>query len=107
MNKILICANTERDPKLEVSKAIIDRLHSLGVEAKLFLPFGKPDISGFDKNLYAISPEKEIKNVQLLISLGGDGTMLHISKLAAENQVPMLGINMGQLGFITELGLRI
>jgi NAD+ kinase len=106
MNKILICANTERDPKLEVSKAIIDRLHSLGVEAKLFLPFGKPDISGFDKNLLCTSPEKEIKNVQLLISLGGDGTMLHISKLAAENQVPMLGINMGQLGFITELELE-
>ena len=106
MNKILICTNTERDPKLEVTKTIINKLRVLGAEAKVFLPFGSPDKSSIDNTLLCQTPEADLQNAELLICLGGDGTMLHISKLAAENQVPMLGINMGQLGFITELELE-
>ena len=45
----------------------------------------------------------ELKSADLLITFGGDGTILHLAKLVALNKIPVLGINMGGLGFIAEL----
>ncbi|MGA7354719.1 MAG: NAD(+)/NADH kinase [Candidatus Cybelea sp.] len=39
----------------------------------------------------------------LLITVGGDGTLLRAARLAVENDTPLLGINTGRLGFLTEL----
>lgn len=39
---------------------------------------------------------------QLVISLGGDGTMLRAARLAFESEAPLLGINLGSLGYLTE-----
>ena len=44
-----------------------------------------------------------MKGADLVITLGGDGTILHLAKLAALHKIPMLGINMGGLGFLAEL----
>lgn len=41
--------------------------------------------------------------VDLLITVGGDGTILHAAHVTAPQGVPILGINMGRLGFMTEL----
>lgn len=45
-----------------------------------------------------ITPELDI-----IIVLGGDGTLLHIAEQAAKYSIPVLGINLGNLGFLTEL----
>jgi NAD+ kinase len=42
-------------------------------------------------------------NVDLLIALGGDGTMLRAGQLCGPPEVPILGINMGKFGFLTEV----
>jgi NAD+ kinase len=39
----------------------------------------------------------------MIIVLGGDGTLLHIAEKAARHAIPVLGINLGNLGFLTEL----
>ncbi len=44
-----------------------------------------------------------LPNTDLLITLGGDGTMLHAARMGAEYDVPMLGIKMGRLGFVAEI----
>src|SRR5262249_54501708 len=41
----------------------------------------------------------------LIISLGGDGTLLNIAPLVERRDVPILGVNMGSLGFITEVAV--
>jgi NAD+ kinase len=41
--------------------------------------------------------------LDIIIVLGGDGTLLHIAETAARYSIPVLGINMGNLGFLTEL----
>ncbi|MBR3750183.1 MAG: NAD(+)/NADH kinase [Clostridia bacterium] len=46
-----------------------------------------------------------IKNVDAVFTLGGDGTLLMISKLCARFQVPVLGINLGRVGFLSEVEL--
>ena len=41
-------------------------------------------------------------DLDVLIILGGDGTLLHVADQAARHSIPVLGINMGHLGFLTE-----
>ncbi len=88
MTNILICTNTERDPGMSVTKLIIQKLRNLGAAAKAFIPFGNKDLNGIDGDMIANDPEAAMKTAELLICLGGDGTMLHISKLAAETKCP-------------------
>ena len=57
-----------------------------------------------------ISPAENLENFQdraentkLVITVGGDGTILRAVQLTAPNEIPVVGINMGRLGFMTEL----
>lgn len=45
------------------------------------------------------------KEMDILVILGGDGTLLHVADQAGEFQVPMVGINLGSLGFLTEVAV--
>jgi NAD+ kinase len=46
--------------------------------------------------------EEILKKAQLVISLGGDGTLLATSRFFSQKEIPILGINLGRLGFLTE-----
>jgi NAD+ kinase len=106
MKRILLCPNTERDPDLLVSRRLLNELRKRSIETGIYLPFDPvPDGLSADDLLLG-EPGEIMRDVELLICLGGDGTMLRMSKLAARYNVPMLGINMGHLGFITELELE-
>ncbi|NOZ51092.1 MAG: NAD(+)/NADH kinase [Chloroflexi bacterium] len=45
----------------------------------------------------------ESLHLNMLIALGGDGTLLRAGRLTARHEVPILGINLGRLGFLTEV----
>ena len=47
--------------------------------------------------------ESEIHQCDLIISIGGDGTMLKSAKLSHRHQIPVTGINKGRLGFLTDI----
>jgi len=47
--------------------------------------------------------DREIHNTELVICFGGDGTILHMAKTATRRNVPILGVNIGTLGFMAEL----
>lgn len=51
-----------------------------------------------DAGFNTISPEMD-----MLVVLGGDGTLLHVAKEASNHNIPILGVNLGNLGFLTEV----
>lgn len=62
------------------------------------------DVAAWKLSLKEGVPREEIPElVDLVVVLGGDGTLLSIAHIAARNGVPVLGVNMGRLGFLTEV----
>lgn len=51
----------------------------------------------------SLLPQDEIENADLVIAIGGDGTMLYASRLARKFGTPILGINRGRLGFLADV----
>ncbi|MBQ7090931.1 MAG: NAD(+)/NADH kinase, partial [Clostridia bacterium] len=49
------------------------------------------------------SPEECFSNARLVLTLGGDGTLLRVATLANQYDVPLLGVNLGHVGFLAEL----
>jgi NAD+ kinase len=50
-----------------------------------------------------VSEEKISKTADLIVAVGGDGTMLYAAAIARQNDVPLLGINRGRLGFLADV----
>ncbi|GIF94998.1 NAD(+)/NADH kinase [Catellatospora citrea] len=51
----------------------------------------------------AVDPQELAERSSLLVSLGGDGTMLRTMRLGAGRPTPVLGVNLGRLGFLPEI----
>ena len=51
----------------------------------------------------AVTHEQFIENVDLIIVFGGDGTLLNSARQYLEYEIPILGVNMGNVGFLTDL----
>jgi NAD+ kinase len=66
----------------------------------------KPAAARAGRRREGIPREKVPARSDLVIVLGGDGTLLSIAYLAAEAGVPVMGVNMGRLGFLTEVPLE-
>lgn len=70
-----------------------------------------PEVEQIGREMIAWLGERRIKaelnridpKMDILIVLGGDGTLLHVAEEASEYQLPVLGVNLGNLGFLTEV----
>ncbi|MBS7008015.1 NAD(+)/NADH kinase [Anaerostipes sp.] len=93
MKNFLIMTNEVKDPGFAASNRIKDYLEARGGKAVLREDFTE------DTQTYSNIPE----DAECVIVLGGDGTMLHASRLIAPHDLPVVGVNLGTLGFLTEI----
>ena len=101
--KIVLTPNPYRDRNFENVEQAVEILQAAGVETKVCLPFDVDKYFELPKDLKFYDLNREIKNADMLICFGGDGTILHSSKIATRHHVPILGVNMGTMGFMAEL----
>ncbi len=96
MNNFLVLANTDKDVDLCLSNKISEYLSSKGANAVII-----SDVNEHYENLRV--KEELVKGVQAAIVLGGDGTMLRAARSIGIYNIPYIGINLGTLGFLTEI----
>jgi NAD+ kinase len=62
--------------------------------------------SAKENQVVSYHAERLINESEMIIALGGDGTILTAARLIGKNEVPILGINLGKLGFLTEISIE-
>ncbi len=83
-------------------RTIGDLCSSAGVEV-----FASEDLAGGVPSSISILPNEDlIEKVDVVIALGGDGTMLRASRVLGLSGVPLLGVNLGSLGYLTDVPLE-
>ena len=99
MNKIALRINTQKDEDLSLSRKVIALLKSFCEKVYIEETYA----ASFSEDVDTYTENEMPKDAELLLVLGGDGTMLHAAQLALENDLPMLGINMGRVGYLASL----
>ncbi len=101
--KIVVSPNPYRDKQFKHARQACQILKEAGAEVSLCLPFDVDRSFEIPSDLRFREIQKEIRTADMLICFGGDGTILHSSKIATEHGLPILGVNIGTMGFIAEL----
>lgn len=101
MKSFFIYPNMRKGDAVALVPQVCARLRRDGV--RLILPMqmraAAPEVPGADY----MEIDEAIRVADAAVVLGGDGTMLRIARAAAQNDVPLLGVNVGHVGFMTEL----
>ena len=103
MKKIILTPNPYRDKNFQTVREAMEILTNSGVEVKLCLPFEVDRTYDLPKDLKFSRLDRELTGADLLICFGGDGTILHMAKTATRHGIPILGVNIGTMGFMAEL----
>ena len=98
--KFTISSSAARDENLALSRRIAELLIGLG--GKVWIP--KEDDSYYEGLPIVSAPSDDcFAGAHFAISVGGDGTFIRTAQLSAPKGVPVLGVNKGTVGFLTEL----
>lgn len=103
--KIVLCPNPFRDKGLKAAKSSETLLRAAGVHTECCFPFpvDKNNIGEIDPTIKIKEMKTELPDADFLVCFGGDGTILHAAKDASSFGVPIVGVNMGSVGFMAEL----
>lgn len=103
MKKVILTPNPYRDKNFQTVREAMRILLDAGMEVRLCLPFEVDKTYDLPADLKFYRLDREISHADVVICFGGDGTILHTAKLATRCGVPVLGVNIGTMGFMAEL----
>ena len=106
--QVVIYGKVIKESNVKFIQMLFDTLHEQGVNVFVFAPYlklieqttitQKKDVGVFEGYL-----DLKIKNIDFVITLGGDGTILNAISEIRDSQVPVMGINLGRLGFLASI----
>lgn len=103
MNKVILTPNPYRDKNFQTVRAAYGILQEAGLDVRICLPFEVDRSYELPRDLRFSRLERELPGATMVICFGGDGTILHMAKAATRHNVPILGVNIGTMGFMAEL----
>jgi NAD+ kinase len=98
MREVGLVVHTGRPRAVEVARAIVDRLGERGISTR--------SLGDAEERtaMHGSSPAAGAERLDLVVSIGGDGTLLRAARLAQDDGAPLLAVNVGRVGFLTEVG---
>ncbi|MCB9460537.1 MAG: NAD(+)/NADH kinase [Anaerolineaceae bacterium] len=87
-----ILAHPKRAATFPIAERVESSLKARGIHTWLYKQWDEDELSAED-----------LADAQMVIAIGGDGTMFRAARACAPHHIPVLGINMGRLGFVTEI----
>lgn len=102
--KVGIYGRIFKEEHLVYLKQLVAQFNKYKIELFIYSEYQKQILSS--KTIHAIptfSNHLEVKNFNLLLAVGGDGTILDTLSLIRDSEIPVAGINMGRLGFLADI----
>ena len=97
MKNIAIIPNIHKDAELSVTKNLVEKLLYFGAEVYVEAKYAKFLSSS------VVSYDAFPDDAELIIVVGGDGSILDASVVAIERNIPILGVNLGKVGYLSEV----
>ena len=103
VKKVILTPNPYRDGGFKTVLAAQKILNDAGIETRMCLPFEVDKSFILPREIRFSRLDRELNWADMVICFGGDGTILHMAKAATRHRLPILGVNIGTMGFIAEL----
>jgi len=102
MKNIGLIVNVQKQKAIDIASDLIKWFEDKSI--RLLLPTSSGRL--LEREDLEMSEEDLIQNAECILVLGGDGTLLNTARSLAHTGIPLVGINLGQLGFLTEIELN-
>lgn len=96
MKQVVIIPNSYKDNGFVVTDKVVDKLTDMGFAVYVHCDFG---YKSSKVHIYESFPD----GIDLVIVVGGDGSVLDASVIAIERGIPLLGVNLGKVGYLAEV----
>ncbi len=103
VKKAILTPNPYRDKNFQTVREAQRVLKEAGMDVRICLPFEVDKSYELPKDLKFSRLDRELPGASIVICFGGDGTILHMAKAATRHGIPILGVNIGTMGFMAEL----
>lgn len=99
MKNFYIIANCQKEDYSQISDKIIEYLENKGAKCHLHKYENKEESADYSYT----DPKKIPDDIECILALGGDGTLIQAARDTAGKKIPLLGVNLGTLGYLTEI----
>lgn len=103
MKRVILSPNPYRDKNFATLREAMTVLKGAGIDTRVCLPFEVDRNYELPRDIRFSRLDRELPGADMLICFGGDGTLLHTAKTATRQGIPVLGVNIGTMGFMAEL----
>ena len=100
---MILTPNPYRDKDFSTVRATQKILQNAGIDTRICLPFEVDRSFALPRDLRFTRLDRELHTADMVLCFGGDGTILHMAKTATRAGIPILGVNIGTMGFMAEL----